>query len=196
VRSGAYVRVRHAHRRWGWTGGKTGEHSVFAELPSDIPERPYEVMYHVSTLLPHSKKDVQQLERKRHLGNDVVVIVFQAGDTIFDPTCIASEFNRTATSTPPSFAFAFALFFSFVELTRCQPTHRRRVVRGARGDQPRVPPRRSGRQEGDLLQVVPYPLQRSRTTAHATRTHHRTRSSHTRTNLTCFGGFALAGSRW
>lgn len=74
--------------------GKTGEHSVFAELPSDIPERPYEVMYHVSTLLPHSKKDVQQLERKRHLGNDVVVIVFQAGDTIFDPTCIASEFNH------------------------------------------------------------------------------------------------------
>jgi hypothetical protein len=38
---------------------------------------------------------VIQLERKRHLGNDVVVIVFQAGDTIFDPTCIASEFNRT-----------------------------------------------------------------------------------------------------
>jgi RAP1 GTPase activating protein 1 len=100
-------------------GGKTGEHSVFAELPSDIPERPYEVMYHVSTLLPHSKKDVQQLERKRHLGNDVVVIVFQAGDTIFDPTCIASEFNRTQLQLrllSLSLSSSCSVF-SFVELT-------------------------------------------------------------------------------
>jgi len=53
-------------------------------------------MYHVSTLLPHSKANKQQVERKRHIGNDVVVIVFQDGPTpSFKPTTITSKFNRT-----------------------------------------------------------------------------------------------------
>jgi RAP1 GTPase activating protein 1 len=49
-------------------------------------------MFHVSTLLPHSKIERQQLERKRHIGNDIVSIVFQETDTIFNPECIASQF--------------------------------------------------------------------------------------------------------
>ena len=32
-----------------------------------------------------------QLERKRHIGNDIVVIVFQDGDTIYRPTTISSR---------------------------------------------------------------------------------------------------------
>ena len=48
----------------------TGVRSVFTVF------RGYEVMFHVSTMLPHDKADPQQLEKKRHIGNDVVVVVF------------------------------------------------------------------------------------------------------------------------
>ena len=33
-------------------------------------------MYHVSTYLPFDKVNEQQLERKRHLGNDVCVLIY------------------------------------------------------------------------------------------------------------------------
>jgi len=36
-----------------------------------------EIMFHVSTLLPYSSGDNQQVQRKRHIGNDIVAIVFQ-----------------------------------------------------------------------------------------------------------------------
>jgi hypothetical protein len=49
-------------------------------------------MFHVSTLLPHSKIERQQLERKRHIGNDIVAIIFQENETLFNPECIASQF--------------------------------------------------------------------------------------------------------
>jgi RAP1 GTPase activating protein 1 len=49
-------------------------------------------MFHVSTLLPHSKSERQQLERKRHIGNDIVAIVFQEAETIFNPECLTSQF--------------------------------------------------------------------------------------------------------
>jgi len=45
----------------------------------------------VSTLLPDSKKDNQHLERKRHIGNDKVTIVFQDFDTPFSPKIIKSK---------------------------------------------------------------------------------------------------------
>lgn len=52
----------------------------------------HEIMFHVSTLLPHSKIERQQLERKRHIGNDIVAIIFQETETSFNPECIASQF--------------------------------------------------------------------------------------------------------
>ena len=42
-----------------------------------------EVMYDVDTLLPFSEADTQQLQRKRHIGNDIVSLVFQEGSTPF-----------------------------------------------------------------------------------------------------------------
>jgi hypothetical protein len=36
-----------------------------------------EVMFHVSTFLPFSPDNEQQLNRKRHIGNDVCVVVFK-----------------------------------------------------------------------------------------------------------------------
>jgi RAP1 GTPase activating protein 1 len=49
-------------------------------------------MFHVSTLLPYSKIERQQLERKRHIGNDIVAIIFQENETTFSPECITSQF--------------------------------------------------------------------------------------------------------
>ena len=66
--------------------GQTGEESVF-EVYQDK-----EIMFHVSTLLPYSKTDSQQLERKRHIGNDIVTIIFQDENTPFAPDMIASNF--------------------------------------------------------------------------------------------------------
>lgn len=51
-------------------------------------------MYHVATLIPYKEDDEQQIDRKRHLGNDIVIIVFKEGTQKFDPTVIKSQFNR------------------------------------------------------------------------------------------------------
>jgi RAP1 GTPase activating protein 1 len=48
-------------------------------------------MFHVSTLLPHSNKDDQQLEKKRHIGNDRVAIIFQEENSYFSPSMINSR---------------------------------------------------------------------------------------------------------
>lgn len=50
-------------------------------------------MFHVSTMIPVSESDEQQVDRKRHLGNDVVVLVFKEGNEPFSPTIIRSHFN-------------------------------------------------------------------------------------------------------
>ncbi|KCV73346.1 signal-induced proliferation-associated 1 [Fonticula alba] len=49
----------------------TGTHSVFTQF-----DNLYDVMFHVCEMLPHKEGDTQQLERKRHIGNDIVVVVF------------------------------------------------------------------------------------------------------------------------
>jgi len=52
-------------------------------------------MFHVSTLLPYSFTERQQLERKRHIGNDIVVIIFQEGvESTYIPTTIKTQFNH------------------------------------------------------------------------------------------------------
>ena len=48
----------------------TGTHSVYTTMDD------FEIMFHVSTLLPHNPRDPQQVERKRHIGNDICVIVY------------------------------------------------------------------------------------------------------------------------
>jgi len=51
-------------------------------------------MFHVSTMLPYKPKDPQQIERKRFIGNDIVVIIFCDGKTLFDPSKMNSEYNQ------------------------------------------------------------------------------------------------------
>ncbi|XP_065212300.1 uncharacterized protein rsh isoform X2 [Planococcus citri] len=68
----------------------TGEYSVYTNW------RNIEIMFHVSTYLPYEKHDPQKLQRKRHIGNDIVCVVFlEADNTSFSPSCIKSHFLHT-----------------------------------------------------------------------------------------------------
>uniref|UniRef100_A0A8C7NMU3 GTPase-activating Rap/Ran-GAP domain-like protein 3 n=1 Tax=Oncorhynchus mykiss TaxID=8022 RepID=A0A8C7NMU3_ONCMY len=84
----------------GWAGYRggldtkndtTGMNSIYTVYQG------HELMFHVSTMLPYSKENKQQVERKRHIGNDIVTIVFQEGEDAspsFKPSMIRSHFTR------------------------------------------------------------------------------------------------------
>jgi len=66
-----------------------GEFSVYCDWHG------FGIMFHVSTLLPFDPKHSQQLHRKRHIGNDVTVIVFQENESChFTPQIFTTEFNH------------------------------------------------------------------------------------------------------
>jgi len=74
----------------------TGTHSYFTNF------RGFDIMFHVSTLLPFSENNPQQVDRKRHIGNDVVVIIFQDGPNGgFSPNSITSKFNHVYVIVQP-----------------------------------------------------------------------------------------------
>ncbi|KAG8448749.1 hypothetical protein GDO86_015713 [Hymenochirus boettgeri] len=67
----------------------TGTHSLYTCYQD------YELMFHVSTLLPYTPNNRQQLLRKRHIGNDIVTIIFQEpGALPFTPQNIRSHFQH------------------------------------------------------------------------------------------------------
>uniref|UniRef100_A0A4W3HFU4 Signal-induced proliferation-associated 1 like 2 n=1 Tax=Callorhinchus milii TaxID=7868 RepID=A0A4W3HFU4_CALMI len=67
----------------------TGTHSLYTTY------KDYEIMFHVSTMLPYTPNNRQQLLRKRHIGNDIVTIVFQEPGAIpFTPRNIRSHFQH------------------------------------------------------------------------------------------------------
>ncbi|XP_062320392.1 signal-induced proliferation-associated 1-like protein 2 isoform X2 [Osmerus eperlanus] len=67
----------------------TGTHSLYTTY------KDYELMFHVSSLLPYTPNNRQQLLRKRHIGNDIVTIVFQEpGSLPFTPQNIRSHFQH------------------------------------------------------------------------------------------------------
>ncbi|RXG68571.1 Signal-induced proliferation-associated 1-like protein 1 [Armadillidium vulgare] len=67
----------------------TGHYSVYTQFQG------YEIMFHVSTLLPFTSNNKKQLLRKRHIGNDIVTIIFQEpGALPFTPKNIRSHFQH------------------------------------------------------------------------------------------------------
>ncbi|XP_076003251.1 rap1 GTPase-activating protein 1 isoform X2 [Genypterus blacodes] len=68
------------------THGQTGIESVYTNFHNK------EIMFHVSTKLPYTEGDSQQLQRKRHIGNDIVAVMFQEENTPFVPDMIQSNF--------------------------------------------------------------------------------------------------------
>eukprot|EP00727_Mastigamoeba_balamuthi_P012591 m51a1_g7955 hypothetical protein (798) ;mRNA; f:184965-188029 len=69
-------------------GGATGEQSLYTVF------RGFELMFHVATMLPYTPNDRQQVEKKRHIGNDICVIVFKEGPAPYPADRITSEFNQ------------------------------------------------------------------------------------------------------
>ncbi|KAM3850394.1 rap1 GTPase-activating protein 2-like [Diretmus argenteus] len=66
--------------------GQTGSDAIFTSF------RGREIMFHIATKLPFTVGDPQQLQRKRHIGNDIVALVYQEGHTPFLSDVISSHF--------------------------------------------------------------------------------------------------------
>ncbi|CAM9770048.1 unnamed protein product [Lampetra planeri] len=67
----------------------TGTHSLYTAFQG------YEIMFHVSTMLPYMPNDRQQVLRKRHIGNDIVTVIFQEpGSLPFTARCVRSQFQH------------------------------------------------------------------------------------------------------
>ncbi|XP_033959107.1 rap1 GTPase-activating protein 2 [Pseudochaenichthys georgianus] len=66
--------------------GQTGRDAVFTSFHGR------EIMFHVATKLPFTDGDPQQLQRKRHIGNDIVALVYQEGQSPFLSDVIKSHF--------------------------------------------------------------------------------------------------------
>lgn len=80
----------------GFKGGLDVEHNTTGTHSYVTSSHGFDIMFHVSTELPFSDVNPQQVERKRHIGNDVVVIVYQDGptDAPFKASSITSKFNH------------------------------------------------------------------------------------------------------
>lgn len=56
--------------------------------------RNVEIMFHVSTLLQYDPTDEQRIQRKRFIGNDIVVIVFmESNSTPYDVRTMKSQYT-------------------------------------------------------------------------------------------------------
>lgn len=67
----------------------TGLYSLYTSYENN------EIMFHVSTMLPFMTNNKQQILRKRHIGNDIVTIIFQEpGSLPFSPKNIRSQFQH------------------------------------------------------------------------------------------------------
>ncbi|KAJ6236296.1 gtpase-activating rap/ran-gap domain-like protein [Anaeramoeba flamelloides] len=75
--------------------GTCGEKSYFTEWNS------FEIMFHVSTCFPYEENDDQQVNRKRHIGNDVTIIVYLEPGAIFNPEGFASMQSHVIIAVQP-----------------------------------------------------------------------------------------------
>jgi hypothetical protein len=66
-----------------------GTHSFYAKY------KHHEIMFHVSTYLSHNETDSQHLSKKKHIGNNIVNIVFmEPGAPPLDPTFMRTQFTH------------------------------------------------------------------------------------------------------
>eukprot|EP01117_Protostelium_nocturnum_P009383 TRINITY_DN334_c1_g1_i2.p1 TRINITY_DN334_c1_g1~~TRINITY_DN334_c1_g1_i2.p1 ORF type:complete len:713 (-),score=252.39 TRINITY_DN334_c1_g1_i2:137-2275(-) len=62
----------------------------------------FEIMFHVNTLLPHTMLDESRIEKKKHCGNDVVLIIYKEGKEPLDFTSFKSQFNHVFIMVSPT----------------------------------------------------------------------------------------------
>uniref|UniRef100_A0A6B2L133 Rap-GAP domain-containing protein n=1 Tax=Arcella intermedia TaxID=1963864 RepID=A0A6B2L133_9EUKA len=91
--------------REGWAGGLDTQEDKDGTSILYTTVKNYEVVFHVSTMMKFVQDDEQQIQRKRHIGNDVVVIIYQQEDPNlsienkkddfpFSPAFISSKYNH------------------------------------------------------------------------------------------------------
>ena len=73
----------------------TGEKSLYTKWQG------YEMMFHVAAFLPHNPNDRQQIEKKRHIGNDIVTIVFVEPGTHYEIKTNTSKQNHVIAAVTP-----------------------------------------------------------------------------------------------
>lgn len=59
-------------------------------------------MFHVAHLLPFRPADDQQIERKRHIGNDIVILLYNESGMPFQFESIASKQNHVVLEIVPA----------------------------------------------------------------------------------------------
>jgi len=86
----------------GFNGGlDTSSKLSTGEVTLQLGWRNYNIIFHVSTMLPYDLHDTQNLARKRHLGNDIVYLIFQEGNTPLPPNVVSSMFNHVTIVVQP-----------------------------------------------------------------------------------------------
>ena len=70
------------------TNFSTGKTSVYWANAID------EVMWHISTMIETQANDKQCIYKKRHIGNDMVHVIYSEDSFEYDPTTITSQFNH------------------------------------------------------------------------------------------------------
>eukprot|EP00835_Amoeboradix_gromovi_P004333 NODE_331_length_10750_cov_0.204676.p1 type:complete len:329 gc:universal NODE_331_length_10750_cov_0.204676:9378-8392(-) len=73
----------------------TGDKSLYTKWQG------YEIMFHVAAFLPHNIHDRQQIEKKRHIGNDIVTIIFVEPGTHYDVKTNTSKQNHVIAAVTP-----------------------------------------------------------------------------------------------
>ncbi|KAG2204507.1 hypothetical protein INT46_000260 [Mucor plumbeus] len=79
---------------------KTGESGESAYISK---WNDFDIVYHVAPLMPSQKNDKQQVLRKKHIGNDIVSIIFLEGNQAFNPKAIRSQFLHVYIIIRPEF---------------------------------------------------------------------------------------------
>jgi hypothetical protein len=91
-----------------------------------------DIMFHVAPFLPYSslkEEGNQQLQKKRHLGNDICVVIYKEGTSKLNPDVFKSQFNHVYVLVTPCAAPGSAVPVYKVEV----------VTKGLKGFLPRVP---------------------------------------------------------
>eukprot|EP01127_Copromyxa_protea_P012831 TRINITY_DN3377_c0_g1_i1.p1 TRINITY_DN3377_c0_g1~~TRINITY_DN3377_c0_g1_i1.p1 ORF type:complete len:512 (-),score=66.84 TRINITY_DN3377_c0_g1_i1:43-1578(-) len=77
-----------------WSGGLDTKNDNDGKYSITCNHQYGDVIFHVATMMKHVEGDVQQIAKKRHLGNDVVLIIFKEDRGTFSPAFMASHFNH------------------------------------------------------------------------------------------------------
>eukprot|EP01091_Cochliopodium_minus_P015030 TRINITY_DN5246_c0_g1_i1.p1 TRINITY_DN5246_c0_g1~~TRINITY_DN5246_c0_g1_i1.p1 ORF type:complete len:623 (-),score=164.50 TRINITY_DN5246_c0_g1_i1:39-1907(-) len=76
------------------------------EIDNGDEDIAFQVMFHVGIHLPYEyeKSDnPQQIGKKRHIGNDIVAVIFKEGNSVFNPSMIKSNYNHIFMIVSPRF---------------------------------------------------------------------------------------------